>query len=141
MNKNIIGTGWRLAAGVDRKGQISLISDEPAIEQSIRFIIGTAYGERILRPDFGCRIHELVFAPNQAHTWSLAEHYVQEALIKWEPRIILEKVTAKIDEHDRACMVVTIEYRVRETNSFYNLVYPFYLEQGEKDTRKQMNLG
>lgn len=132
-----MGTGWRLAPATDRRGNIRLISDEPAIEQSIRFIIGTALGERIMRPDFGCQIHELVFAPNQTHTWSLAEYYVQEALIKWEPRIILEKVTAGADEFDPACMVIHISYTVRETNSFYNLVYPFYLEQSEQESRRQ----
>lgn len=138
MNKNILGAGWRLAPVIDKRGSVGLISGEQAIEQSMRFIIGTAPGERVMRPDFGCRIHELVFAPNTPHTCSMAAHYVQEALIKWEPRIELEKVDANTDVHNDACVVVSVEYKVRQTNSFYNLVYPFYLEQGEKDTRSQM---
>jgi hypothetical protein len=137
MNKNILGTGWRLAPEVDRRGNVRLISAEPAIEQSIRFILGTAPGERVMRPDFGCQIHELAFAPNNMQTWGQAEFYVREALVKWEPRIILDKVTAGADEHDSACMVIHVEYTVRETNSFYNLVYPFYLEQGEQASREQ----
>lgn len=138
MNKSIIGAGWRIAPQINQRGGISLIANEKAIEQSLRFILGTAQGERIMRLDFGCRIHELVFAPNTPKTWSLAEHYVQEALTKWEPRIIVEKVSAKSEPYTDNCLVVEVKYKVRETNSFYNLVYPFYLEQGEKDSRGQM---
>lgn len=139
-NKNIIGTGWRLAPMVDKRGGLSLVSNELAVEQSIRFILGTAPGERIMRPDFGCRIHELVFAPNNTHTCNLAAHYAQEALLKWEPRIEEVKADAKPDEFNDAAIVITLEYKIRQTNSFYNLVYPFYLEQGEKDTRSQFGL-
>ena len=90
-----------------------------------------------MRPDFGCDIQELVFAPNNANTRSLIVYYIEEALIKWEPRIIIEKVEAISDEHDEAMINIFIEYKVRSVNTFFNMVYPFYLERGEVDTRSQ----
>ncbi len=140
MNKNILGAGWRLDLQTDRRGNLALITGAAGVEQAMRFIIGTAPGERPMLPDFGCRIHDLLFAPSTPHTWNLAAHHVEEALIKWEPRIELIKVEAGPSPDDDSCVLVQVEYKIRQINSFYNLVYPFYLEQGEQDTRSQLEV-
>jgi phage baseplate assembly protein W len=86
-----------------------------------------AKDERVMRPDFGCAIHDLVFAPNSAATLGMAEHHVRDALLRWEPRIEVLDVTAVAsDDHDEV-LLIGVHYRVRMTDSRYNLVYPFYL--------------
>lgn len=93
-------------------------------------ILGTAKGERVMRPDFGCGINELVFAPNNTSTATLITFYIKEALLKWEPRIELLKVNAEADETEQNKLIITIDYMVKTTNTRDNLVYPFYLERG-----------
>ena len=90
-----------------------------------------------MRPDFGCDINELVFAPNNSSTHNLIIHYIEEALIKWEPRIILKKVNAVPCVDDDAKIDISIDYINRSVNSAFNMVYPFYLERGESDTKSQ----
>ena len=134
MAENIlIGRGWGFHVGVDATGGIRLAQDEPEIEESISIIIGTSPGERVMRPAFGCRIHELVFAPNNAETVGLARHYVEEALGMWEPRIEVESVEVSLDplEVDRGRLNITVEYTVRGTKDSRSLVFPFYLIENE----------
>jgi phage baseplate assembly protein W len=99
------------------------------VRQSIQIIIFTAKGERVMRPDFGCGIHELVFAPNGAATRGMAEHYVSEALELWEPRIEIIEVKATAAGAHEEQIRISIDYRVRTTDNRFNLVYPFYLER------------
>lgn len=134
---SFLGAGWGFPFKINSKGNVSVSSFERSIAESIRLIIGTAKGERIMRPDFGCDINELVFAPNNSNTRSLIAYYIEEALIKWEPRINLKKVEAVSNENDEARIDINIEYEVREVNSYFNNVYPFYLERGESDTQSQ----
>ena len=84
MNRNILGKGWAFPIGNDVRGGIAYSSYEKSVEESIRIILGTTPGERIMRPDFGCKINEMVFAPNSSRTISLAVRYIEEAIIKWE---------------------------------------------------------
>ena len=86
-----------------------------------------------MRPDFGAGLHELVFEPMNVTTIALVRHRVEEALVTWEPRIEVKGVQVRPDgPAARGRLLVEIEYRVRETNTFYNLVYPFYLTEGER---------
>lgn len=124
---DIIGKGWAFPPHLDHRGQIALVSDAEEVEQAIRIILNTAPGQRVMRPEFGCRLHELVFAPNNGQTAGLAERYVREALGRWEPRIALEKVSATTDPDDGARLLVTVLYRIKATHSSRSLVYPFYL--------------
>lgn len=126
-NKDILGTGWSFPLEIDNRGGIAMAQNEGGIEESIRVILGTAKGERRMRPNFGCDIHTLVFAPNNATTWGLASHYVEEALTFWEPRIELMEVDTQNDTADASRMLVGIKYRVKATNDSRNIVYPFYL--------------
>lgn len=103
---------------------------EESVDEAIQIILSTALGERVMRPNFGCGIHDLVFAPNSAATRGMAEHHVREALERWEPRIdVLDVKTVSSRGQDEE-LLIGIHYRVRLTDSRFNLVYPFYLNRG-----------
>ena len=100
---------------------------ESDIEESIRIILGTSQGERLMRPEFGSSIQDYVFAPNNATTAGLLAYEVQEALARWEARIDVTRVDVRPDDDNPALMLTSIEYRVKATNDEVNMVYPFYL--------------
>lgn len=131
MSKKFLGRGWGFPVDVDVDGRVPYVSEEEKIQQSALIILGTARGERVMRPDFGSRLHELVFAPMNAGTKSLVAHYAIDALVTWEPRIDVLRVTSEEDPGARGKLLVNVEYRVRSTNSIFNLVYPFYLKGGK----------
>jgi len=123
-----LGQGWNFPVGLDG-GQIGLTPDaEEGIRQSIWTILATSPGERVMRPDFGCGIHDLVFGVNNAATATSVTRAVREALATWEPRIDVLDVYASPDPSRSNVLVIEINYQVRSTNSRFNLVYPFYLE-------------
>ncbi|MBE0430680.1 MAG: GPW/gp25 family protein [Dehalococcoidia bacterium] len=126
----MLGTGWSFPLQTDGRGGIALSRYETDIEESIRIILGTAKGERRMRPNFGCDIHTLVFAPNNATTWGLAARYVEEALGWWEPRIEVTDIDTYADTADHSRLLIDIKYRVKATNDARNIVYPFYLVSG-----------
>ncbi|HWP92873.1 MAG TPA: GPW/gp25 family protein [Thermodesulfobacteriota bacterium] len=131
MAKEFLGRGWKFPVSVDAKtGRISMSEYEQDIRESIWIILSTAKGERVMRPDFGCGIHDLVFAPINNTTVNLVENTVREALTLWEPRIELIKVEVSAEESAQGKLLVGIDYRVRVTNNRFNLVYPFYLKEG-----------
>src|SRR5262249_521698 len=111
-------------------GKLGMNSYESQVEQSIRVILRTAHGERIMRPDFGAGMDRLAFEPMNAVTVALVQHQVKEALGRFEPRMEVLSVTAET-ESSEGKLDVAIQYRVRRTNSVSNLVYPFYVERGE----------
>lgn len=128
MPGDFLGVGWTAPVSLNAEGQVDLAHEETAVRQSIWMILSTAPGERLMRPDFGCGIHELVFAPNSAETIGQVTNAVNQALISWEPRIDLENVDAFPDGDQPNRLIIQINYRVRTTNNRFNLVYPFYLE-------------
>jgi len=123
-----LGVGWSFPVGVDGDGQIAMARYEESIRQAIWVILATARGERAMRPDFGCGLHDLVFAVNSAGTAGRVASEVRQALLTWEPRIDLLHVAASADPSEPNRLLIEIEYRVRATNNRFNLVYPFYLE-------------
>jgi phage baseplate assembly protein W len=130
--RGYLGKGLGFPLRVNSRGEIALVSAERDVEESIRIILGTAPGERRMRPEFGSRIHELVFAPRNAATERLVVYYVQEALERWEPRIELRDVAvAPTPGHDGA-LLVEIRYQVKDTHDERSIVYPFYLA-GEEE--------
>jgi phage baseplate assembly protein W len=129
--KAILGRGWSFPLHVGPRGGIALSSDEDDIEEAICLILMTAKGERRMRPEFGCGIHDLVFAPNNATTFGLIASRVRDALGWWEPRIEVEEVLVAPDERDPGRLFIEISYRVKATNDIRNLVYPFYRIPGE----------
>ncbi len=131
MARNFYGKGWKYPVEVDRSGGIATSELDEAIRQSILIILGTAPGERVMRPHFGCEIHELVYAPNNVNTAGLAAHYATEALTKWEPRIEDVEAEAEPSIDNPNQLDIHIKYKVRATNSSRNLVYPFYLRRSD----------
>lgn len=123
---DIIGVGWRFPPSVDGRGQIALSGGVDEIEEAIEIILNTARGQRVMRPLFGCRIHELIFAPMNAGTLAAAVRYVEEAIGYWEPRVTLTDVIAEPDPKNPACLLITIFYRIKATHDERALVYPFY---------------
>lgn len=128
---DILGSGWALRVGVDARGRIALAHRERDIEEAIQIILLTPKGQRVMRPEFGCQIHELLFAPNDSATASLAEFYVREALNMWEPRITLIEVRAVPDPDASERMLIDIVYEIRKTHDRRSLVFPFYRIPGE----------
>lgn len=127
MSASFLGVGWGFPVSLD-DGRIAMDRYEESIRQAVWIILATARGERQMRPDFGCGIHDLVFATNSAETAGRMATDVREALVRWEPRIDLENVDVASDPADPSRLLIQIEYRVRSTNNRFNLVYPFYLE-------------
>jgi uncharacterized protein len=134
---DVIGRGWAFPVDVNSRGGIALAEGDDEIRQAILLIVRTRLGGRVMRPAFGCRIWELLFAPNNAATWTLAEHHVQEALGMWEPRIDVDSVHGGPDPDDPAMMLVEIEYTLRATHDRRSLVYPFYLIPEEPEVAGQ----
>jgi len=128
MNGDFLGVGWTSPVKLDDNNQIEMARYEECVRQSIWTILSTAYGERLMRPDFGCGIHDLVFANNSAGTIGIAMSSVEQSLIQWEPRIDLLDVDAYPDRSQPNRLLIQINYRVRTTNNRFNLVYPFYLD-------------
>ena len=129
--KAFLGTGWAFPPQLDVRGELSTVSYEEDIRQAIRIILATAPGERVMRPDFGAGLNALMFEPINTTTMTLARRRVEEALTVWEPRI--DKISVTVTEEARlGRLMIGIVYRVRATNTFYNLVYPFYLLEGEQ---------
>lgn len=129
MGKEFLGRGWKFPVEPVGDGLV-YEAEETKIQESILIILGTARGERVMRPDFGSRLRELVFAPRNSSTSALAAHYVTEALTAWEPRIDVLRVRAEPRGALDGVLDINIDYRVRATNSEFNLVYPFYLREG-----------
>jgi phage baseplate assembly protein W len=131
-DREYIGQGLAFPLQVNPQGGIALASGERDVEQAIRVILSTAPGERVMRPEFGCRIHELVFAPQDAATESLVIYYVEEALAQWEPRIDVQEVDVSADPDRDGALLVEIKYRIKDTHDERSIVYPFFLS-GEEE--------
>ena len=132
-DREYLGKGWRFPVAINLTGGVSSSAYEENIRESIFIILGTAPGERIKRPEFGCDIHELMFAPNNPTTAALAAHYVEEALLKWEPRIEVLDVEAHPSPQEPNRLNIRIHYLVIDTEDERNLVYPFYLRKPDED--------
>lgn len=120
----IIGRGWSFPPRIGIQGGLALTTDRSELDQAIEIILSTYPGERVMRPDFGCRLQDLVFAPNNEQTAAQARRYVQEALAMWEPRVDVMEVEAESVDNT---LMLEIKYRVKITQDQRSLVYPFYL--------------
>jgi phage baseplate assembly protein W len=122
-----VGRGIAFPMRTDAIGGVALVAREREIQEAIRLILGTAPGERPMRPEFGCRISERVFAPANATTAGQLAYDVRTALERWEPRIDVEDVDVTFDAVDSGVLYIDITYRIRGTNDPRNLVFPFYV--------------
>ena len=128
MSTSFLGVGWGFPFGFDSAGAINLAEYEESVRQSVWIILGTAKGERLMRPDFGCGIYDLVFEMNSASTSGKVSQAVHDALLSFETRIDVVDVQV-CPGGSGEVLFISIDYQVRETNNVFNLVYPFYLER------------
>jgi phage baseplate assembly protein W len=125
-----LGTGWAFPLALDATGDIALVQGDEDIHQAVHIVLGTSLGERAMRGDYGAGLDALAFEPLSTATIALAQHRVEQALIRFEPRIDVLGVTAVASASQVGRLDISIDYRVRATNVFYNLVYPYYLIEG-----------
>lgn len=127
MDNKFLGTGWGFPIENDANAQIKEARYQESVRQSIWIILGTAQGERVMRPDFGCGIHDMVYGLNTARTQTEIADEVHRALVVWEPRITVLDVDVETAPNTVNQLMITIDYVLRIDNSRFNLVYPFYL--------------
>lgn len=126
---DFLGRGWGFPIAVGLGDEINMVADEDDIREAIRIILETDPGERVMRPDFGAGLRHLVFEPINTSTLALVQQRVEAALVAWEPRIEVREVVVSAERAALGVLDIHIEYLVRTTNTFYNLVYPFYLQE------------
>ena len=130
--RTFLGYGLNFPVRMNGRGEILLVSGNEDIEQSIRIILGTRPGERVMRPTFGCRAYELMFDSRSATTISLLQEYVFDALRMWEPRIDVLSVDVTAEDANDGALLVEVEYEIKATHDTRSIVYPFYIEAEEE---------
>jgi Bacteriophage baseplate protein W len=128
--KAFLGVGWAFPPCTANDGSTAMAAYEKDVEQAIRIVLGTDWGERVMRPDFGAGLNSFVFGPLNPTTLRMVQTRVQDSLIKWEPRIDVEQVKVTVDSSELSKLLIAITYRVRVTNTLHNMVYDFYLKEG-----------
>lgn len=132
MSEEFIGAGWAFPMRTDATGSIALVSHDREIEESIRLIVGTAPGERPMRPEYGCAIHDYVFATIDPDIAGRISSEVRSSLVRWEPRIEVQGVDVTVDPQEQTLVYIDIRYSVGDTNDPRNLVFPFYTLPAEE---------
>lgn len=127
MASELIGAGWAFPLRTDATGRIALVDGTQELDEAIRIVLGTAPGERPMRPEFGCGIHDLVFASPDASTAGRVAHEVRVALLRWEPRIEVLDVDVRFDAVEQGVLLIDIRYQPARSNDPRNLVFPFYV--------------
>jgi uncharacterized protein len=127
MPQSYVGRGLSFPLRLNDRDRLSMVQDDADIRQSIQIIIMTIPGERVMRPNFGCQIHELIFHPANWHTATTAERYVREALEMWEPRISVEEIIVTPANDGEGQLIIDIKYQIKGQPDKRSLVYPFYL--------------
>lgn len=130
--KAFLGQGWAFPPCLEAAGEIEIVAYEEDIRQAILIILRTSRRERVMRPDFGAGLDDFIFEPLSETTKQLVRQRVEESLIDWEPRIIVEEVIINVDQAALGKLLISISYRIRATNTLHNLVYPFYLQEGSR---------
>ena len=127
MSSEFIGRGWAFPLRTDATGRIGLVDGAQELEEAIRLILGTAFGERPMRPDFGCGIHSLVFSTPDSSTAGRVAHEVRMSLARWEPRVEVLGVDVSYEAIDQGALLIDIQYQAARSNDPRNLVFPFYV--------------
>jgi phage baseplate assembly protein W len=126
-DSQIVGRGWAFPITVSQTGGIGLVSGETELEQAMHLILGTDPGERPMRPEFGCRLNDFIFAPADATTAGLVAYEVRVALERWEPRVTIDDVEVTPDPDEPSTLWIDVTYTIRETYDRRSLVFPFYV--------------
>jgi len=130
INNSFLGTGWSFPPTFNQDtGTVEMVSDEKDIFQSLEIILSTRPAERIMQPDFGCELSQFVFEEISQGLITGIKGTISDALLYHEPRIDVEEIN--IDESEAGLLLINVIYRVRVTNSRFNLVYPFYINEAQ----------
>lgn len=130
MESGFLGRGWSFPVRFDSPDRgLSMVSDVQDIEESLRILLGTHPGERVLQPDYGCGIRRFTFEPMTAQTLTELKDIVSRAILFFEPRIALDDIHASSGDDREGVLLLVLTYTVRTTNTRHNMVYPFYLQQ------------
>ena len=132
MAEDFVGRGWAFPPSIDAQGGLALTSEISEIDQAIGIILTTSPGQRVMRPTFGSRLNELVFAPNNAETAARARRFVEQALGRWEPRIRIIEIETGPDPDAANRLLIRIEFEIKSTHDKRSLVHPFYLIPDEE---------
>ncbi|HEX2094970.1 MAG TPA: GPW/gp25 family protein [Longimicrobiaceae bacterium] len=124
-----LGVGWKFPLQVTPRGRIAMARYEERVEESIYQILATARGERVMLPEFGCGIHEMVFAPNSAATLARVKQDVLQSLVRYERRIDVLAVEVENPPEEQNLLLIRVSYRIRANNAVGNVVYPFYVTE------------
>jgi phage baseplate assembly protein W len=127
--KDFLGRGWKFPVAVDAAGRIALSEHEDDVREAIRIILMTSKGERVMQPDFGAGLSDFVFTTMNSTNLGRIQRAVEDALVKWEPRVQVTAVKVEPDQTELGKLLINIDYRVRATNTRFNLVFPFYLKE------------
>jgi len=125
-----LGQGWAFPVRVNARGGLDWSAGAQSIEEAIWIILATPRRSRIMEPEFGCGLHDYVFAPNNANTRAVIASEVRAALVRWEPRIDLLAVKAEPQIDAQNTLLIEVDYRIRANNAVRNIVYPFFLNEG-----------
>lgn len=129
MKREFLGTGWKFPLTLEADGHIALSLEDEDIREAIVIILSTTPGERVMRPEFGCGIHEYVFSVINSNNLLLIEDEVKRALVLYEPRITVDNIHIQPDASDGGKLMIHIDYTILSSNSRFNMVYPFYLTE------------
>lgn len=130
MDRPFLGRGWGFPTALDADGRVVPVVGEAAVEQSVRLILSTAVGERIMRPDFGCGLHGRIFDPGTTESTGQLIGDIRSALARWEHRAELVDMSIGVDDTDQSKRLIELTIQIKGTNSRFNLVYPFYVDGG-----------
>jgi phage baseplate assembly protein W len=131
MTIDFLGKGWKFPIRVNGRGGLSYVSGEQSVAEAIWIVLGTPLRSRIMEPEFGCAVHDYVFAPNTSNTRALIGQAVQKALLRWEPRIDVLDVRTESHPESPNMLLIHVDYRIRANNAAHSLVYPFYINEGQ----------
>jgi phage baseplate assembly protein W len=132
MASDFLGQGWRFPIIPDASGGLGYVSGDANVEQSVRIVLLTALGERVMRPGFGTRARSSLFTPGSVQALRMLEVSIRDALVEFEPRVDVESVRAEANVDEPSRVDVDVRYLIRRTNSRHNLVFPYYLGQSER---------
>ena len=132
---SFLGRGWSFPPRFDADHRAVMVDNEEDIAESLRILLATRCGERVMQPGYGTHLHRMVFEEANDHTLTQIKHMLQKAVLFFEPRVELDSVDARIASDDMARLELHLNYRIRVTNTRHNMVYPLYLDQASNPVR------
>jgi uncharacterized protein len=131
--RNFLGRGWSFPPRFDpRSKRVAMVADIEDIEESLRILLATTPGERVMQPAYGCGLRRMVFETLNEQTLTAIKDRIRKAVLFFEPRVILQRIDANVPDAREGRLDLLLDYRVRTTNTRHNLVYPLYLHQATR---------